>query len=123
MEFLYDFSKILLATCRDVLPIIVLICVFQLLVLRQSIPHLGRLVVGGVYVVVGLALFLAGLEKALFPLGKIMAKQLSDPFFIYGSHEINYSGRLEGLWLGVSFWGHDWLCNHHCRAISYCRGT
>jgi len=88
MEFLYDFSKILLATCRDVLPIIILICVFQLLVLRQSIPHLGRLVVGGIYVVVGLALFLAGLEKALFPLGKIMAKQLSDPFFIYGTHEI-----------------------------------
>jgi hypothetical protein len=44
--------------------------------------------VGGVYVVIGLALFLAGLEKALFPLGNIMATQLSDPTFIYGSGEI-----------------------------------
>lgn len=85
MEFLLDFGKILVATGRDVLPIILLIAVFQLLVLRQPIPHLKRVLVGGVYVVIGLALFLAGLEKALFPLGKIMAAQLSDPVFIYGT--------------------------------------
>ncbi|MCD4677292.1 MAG: DUF1538 domain-containing protein [Desulfobacula sp.] len=88
MEFIYDFGKILLATCRDVLPIIILITVFQLLVLRQPIPHLRRLIVGGVYVVIGLALFLAGLEKALFPLGNITASQLSDPAFIYGPGEV-----------------------------------
>ncbi len=85
MEFIYDFGEILLATCRDVLPILLLITGFQLLVLKQPIPHLRRLVVGGIYVVIGLALFLAGLEKALFPLGKIMAAQLSDPAFIYGA--------------------------------------
>jgi len=88
MEFIYDFSKILFATCKDVLPIIILITGFQLLVLRQPIPHLRRLIVGGVYVVIGLALFLAGLEKALFPLGNIMATQLSDPAFIYGAGEV-----------------------------------
>ena len=88
MDFIYDFGRILLGTCKDVLPIILLITFFQLLVLRQSIPHLRRLIVGGVYVVIGLALFLAGLEKALFPLGKIMANQLSDPAFIYGAGEI-----------------------------------
>ncbi len=88
MEFIQDFSKILLATCRDVLPIIILITVFQLLILRQAIPHLRRLIIGGIYVVIGLALFLAGLEKALFPLGKIMATQLSDPAFIYGAGEV-----------------------------------
>ncbi len=88
MDFIYDFSRILLATCKDVLPIIILIVSFQLLVLRQPIPNLRRLIVGGVYVVIGLALFLAGLEKALFPLGNIMATQLSDPAFIYGAEEI-----------------------------------
>ena len=82
-----DFAKILLTTSRDVLPVIVLITFFQLIVLRQPIPHLRRLVVGCVFVVLGLALFLAGLEKALFPLGKIMAAQLSDPAFIYGSED------------------------------------
>ena len=88
MEFAKFFSGILFATCRDVLPIIILITVFQLLVLRQKIPNLGRLILGGVYVVLGLALFLAGLEKALFPLGEIMASQLSDPAFIYGTEEV-----------------------------------
>ncbi|MHB8789839.1 MAG: DUF1538 domain-containing protein [Desulfobulbaceae bacterium] len=88
MEFLADLGATLLSTCRDVLPILILITGFQLLVLRQQIPHLRRLLVGGVYVVVGLALFLAGLEKALFPLGKIMAAQLSDPSFIYAAEQI-----------------------------------
>ncbi len=88
MEFLNDFLKIFLATCRDVLPIALLIAGFQAFVLREPVPHLKRVLVGGVYVVVGLALFLAGLEKALFPLGNIMAAQLSDPAFIYGAGEI-----------------------------------
>lgn len=83
MVFLVDFVSIFLTTCRDVIPIVILIVGFQVLVLREPIPHLRRLVVGGVFVVIGLALFLAGLEKALFPLGQIMATQLSDPDFIY----------------------------------------
>lgn len=88
LDFIGDFSGILISTCRDVLPIVILIVVFQLLVLRQKIPHLRRLILGGVYVVIGLALFLAGLEKALFPLGKIMATQLSDHEFLYGTSDI-----------------------------------
>jgi len=88
VEFIYDISGTLLSTCRDVLPIIILITVFQLLVLRQPFPQLHRLIIGVVYVIIGLALFLAGLEKALFPLGKIMASQLSDPVFVYGTTEI-----------------------------------
>jgi hypothetical protein len=40
------------------------------------------MIIGGIYVVLGLSLFLTGLEKALFPVGKIMASQLSDPSFI-----------------------------------------
>jgi len=85
MTFYGNFTSILLSTLRDVTPILILIVCFQLLVLRQPIPHLRRLIVGGVYVVIGLALFLVGLEKALFPLGKTMAAQLSDPAFIAGS--------------------------------------
>ena len=85
MNFLADFAGVLLLTLRDVTPIVVLIVGFQLLILRQPIPHLKRLIIGGIYVVLGLALFLIGLEKALFPLGKMMADQLSDPVFLYGS--------------------------------------
>lgn len=84
MALVTEFIEILMETLRDVTPILVLIVGFQLFVLRQTIPHLGRLIVGGVYVVLGLTLFLLGLEKALFPLGKVMAAQLSAPEFLYG---------------------------------------
>lgn len=82
IDYLMDFVLILFSTLRDVLPILVVIIFFQLVVLKQPIPHLKKVILGGVYVVVGLALFLMGLEKALFPVGKIMATQLSDPAFI-----------------------------------------
>jgi hypothetical protein len=81
-DFIKDFILILGATLRDVLPILILIVFFQLVILKQPIPHLRKVALGGVYVVIGLALFLMGLEKALFPIGKIMATQLSDPQFI-----------------------------------------
>ncbi len=77
-----DFVLVLFSTLRDVLPILVVIIFFQIVVLKQPIPHLKKVILGGVYVVIGLALFLMGLEKALFPVGKIMATQLSDPEFI-----------------------------------------
>ncbi|MDJ0950809.1 MAG: DUF1538 domain-containing protein [Alphaproteobacteria bacterium] len=70
------------ATVFDVLPIVGILLFFQLVVLRQRIPNVRRLVVGSIYVLLGLTLFLVGLEKALFPLGKIMAEQLTDPAFI-----------------------------------------
>jgi len=82
MNFIYDATTVLMATIRDILPIVALITGFQLLVLRQPIPHLRRLIIGGIYVVIGLAMFLIGLEKALFPVGKMMASQLSDPTFL-----------------------------------------
>jgi len=82
INYFTDFVLVLFYTLRDVLPILILIIFFQLVVLKQPIPHLKRVILGGVYVVLGLALFLMGLEKALFPVGEIMAVQLSDPVFI-----------------------------------------
>ena len=82
MDFVTDFVLVLYSTLRDVLPILVVIIFFQMVVLKQPIPHLKKVILGGVYVVIGLTLFLMGLEKALFPIGKIMATQLSDPEFI-----------------------------------------
>lgn len=75
----------LIATGRDVLAVIVLLLGFQLFVLRQPIPHLRRLLVGVGFVVAGLAMFLVGLEMALFPLGRVMATQLSSPEFVFGA--------------------------------------
>ncbi|MBI1424649.1 MAG: DUF1538 domain-containing protein [Gammaproteobacteria bacterium] len=75
----------LLETLRDVLPIVLVIFGFQYFILRQRIHNFRKVLLGLVYVVIGLACFLVGLDKALFPLGDVMAKQLTDPNFIYGS--------------------------------------
>ena len=93
IDYLIDFALVLFYTMRDVLPIILLIVFFQVVVLKQPIPHLKKMILGGIYVVLGLALFLLGLEKALFPVGKIMATQLSDPAFIGTSESelVNWS--------------------------------
>lgn len=82
IDMLSEFAHTLLLTSRDVLPIVLLFGFFQLVVLRTSLPNPKRLAFGLVYVVVGLTLFLVGLENALFPLGKIMAAQLTDPEFL-----------------------------------------
>ncbi|MGM0671732.1 DUF1538 domain-containing protein [Thioalkalivibrio sp.] len=79
-----ELSSTLLSTLRDVLPIAAILFVFQFLVLRRRVQHAGRVLLGFVYVVLGLGFFLAGLEKALFPLGRLMAEQLTDPAFLTG---------------------------------------
>lgn len=72
----------LLGTVFDVAPIFGILALFQIVVLRRPIPNIRRVLVGAGYAVVGMALFLVGLEEALFPLGKTMAQQLTDPAFI-----------------------------------------
>jgi hypothetical protein len=76
-----------LGTLGDVLPIIAVLVVFQVLVLRRPIKNLKRTILGLVFVVLGLALFLEGLDRALFPLGRLMAEQLTAPAFLYGAAE------------------------------------
>ena len=75
-------GDVLLATLFDVAPIAAIFVGFQLGVLRQRIPHIRRVLVGCVYVVIGLAFFLFGLERALFPIGNAMAMQLADASLI-----------------------------------------
>jgi hypothetical protein len=82
----------LVSTIRDVLPIVVIIFCMQFLVIRRPIPNARRILFGFIAVIVGLALFLIGLERALFPLGKIMAIQLTDPGFIRSS--LNTAGQV-----------------------------
>lgn len=100
-------STILLSamgTLRDVLPIAIILVVFQVLVLRKRVPNLKRVAAGFACVVAGLTLFLVGLEEALFPLGKIMAAQLTDPTFIYGAEAAAKPGGIEIVW-----WRYYWV--------------
>jgi len=83
MELLEHIGLTELGTLRDIAPLAILVLFFQVVVLRKRpATSLRRLSVGGIYVVLGLALFLVGLEQALFPLGKTMAAQLTDPAFL-----------------------------------------
>ena len=79
MDGLISFGYSLLAMLRDVVPIAAILFGFQILVLRQRITNPARVGVGMVFVLIGLTLFLQGLEMALFPLGRLMASQLTEP--------------------------------------------
>ena len=81
-DLVHDLSRTILSTLFDVAPIAAILVGFQVGVLRKRIPNLRRVLVGCVYVVLGLAFFLFGLEHALFPIGEQMARQLTDPDFM-----------------------------------------
>jgi len=82
LSFFTDLLDIILTTLKDVLPIAGIIFGFQLFVIRKRVPNFKRVIIGFGYVLLGLALFLLGLEKALFPIGRLMAEQLTNPEFI-----------------------------------------
>jgi hypothetical protein len=65
--------RLLLDSARDLLPIVAVIAFFQVLVFRQPLPDVAGVLLGLLFVVVGLALFVKGLELGLFPLGESMA--------------------------------------------------
>jgi hypothetical protein len=69
-------KKLLIAmfgSLRDLLPIVVVILFFQFLVLQQPLPNVGQLLLGVLFVVLGLTFFIHGLEQGLFPIGESMA--------------------------------------------------
>lgn len=63
----------LLDSARDLLPIVLVIAFFQFVVLQQPIPHLSDILLGTLFVVLGLTLFVRGLNLGLFPIGQSMA--------------------------------------------------
>ena len=63
----------LLGNISDLAPLVFVIAFFELAVLRQPIPNLVELLVGFLFVLLGLTLFIEGLELGLFPLGESMA--------------------------------------------------
>ena len=67
------FLRPFIDSIRDLLPIILVIGFFQLVVLQQPIPNMGKLLFGTFMVVLGLTLFVRGLEMGLFPIGESMA--------------------------------------------------
>jgi hypothetical protein len=82
LNVLITSAGILLDSALDVLPIAVFLFLFQRLAIRKPMPGAKKVIVGFVFVIVGLGCFLVGLEQALFPLGRLMAQKLTDPEFL-----------------------------------------
>jgi hypothetical protein len=74
---LHRFLGILGGAVRDLAPIVLVIAFFQIVVLRQPFPDLGGVIGGLICVVLGLALFVQGLEMGLFPIGEAMAQAMA----------------------------------------------
>ncbi len=96
-EWISAIARAVADTVRDVLPIAAVLLAFQLLVLRRRIPNLKRLLIGFAYVIAGLACFLIGLEESLFPLGREMARQLTD------------SGFVQDAGAAIAWWDYYWV--------------
>ncbi len=77
LNFALVMAKRHLAAVRDLFPIFAVILLFQLVVIRQPFPDVASVAVGLVCVIVGLALFVQGLESGLFPLGEALAQGMA----------------------------------------------
>ena len=87
MDLVVDALFFVTDSALDVLPIVLFLFAFQWFVIGKRMPNGGKIIVGFVFVVVGLGLFLEGLEHSLFPLGRMMAEQLTHPEFLLDTVE------------------------------------
>ena len=75
--YLLIILKKLWAAFKDLIPIILVVVFFQSVVIQQPLPDIGEIIFGILIVIVGLMLFIEGLEMSLFPLGDAMAYGLA----------------------------------------------
>ncbi len=75
-HILYILKK-LWAALTDLMPIIVVVIFFQVVVIREPLPQQGEVLFGIVLVLLGLMLFIEGLEIGLFPIGETLAYALA----------------------------------------------
>jgi len=83
MDLMREFMRTIVATATDVLPVAVFMLLFYRVVLRQKLANRRNIFVGLAFVTVGLALLLLGVDKALFPAGRMMVEQLSADSIIH----------------------------------------
>ncbi len=74
---LFKILQKLKSSALDLVPILLVIGFFQGIILKQPLPNLGEIVVGTCFVLLGLLLFVEGLEIGLFPVGENLSHQLT----------------------------------------------
>lgn len=70
-------SRDALFSLRDLMPIVLVIGLFQVFVIKQPVTGFVSLLFGAFLVVIGLAFFIFGLRLALFPIGEGIAHSLA----------------------------------------------
>jgi hypothetical protein len=73
LKLINPFAKRLFSSFLDLAPILTVVLIFQVLVIHQPVPDVASLILGTFFVILGLTLFIQGLEQSLFPLGESMA--------------------------------------------------
>ena len=95
MDWITDSVRIVVGTAIDVVPVALFLFFFHGVVLKQRLVNPERIIAGFCLVVLGLGLFLIGLERGLFPLGRLMAEQLTTMSLEQGTglsaHWLDYS--------------------------------
>lgn len=71
--FNHPFLKRLFSSFLDLAPILAVVLFFQIVIIRQAIPDVAQLISGTLLIILGLSLFIQGLEQSLFPIGETMA--------------------------------------------------
>ncbi len=82
MDLLYDLPQLLFSTLLDLFPIVLILLFFQYVIIRKPLSNLKQVSLGMFYVLIGITFFLLGLELALFPIGRSMADQMTNPAFL-----------------------------------------
>ncbi len=77
VDTLRSLSKKFFSALADVLPILLVISIFQIFIIDKPFPNLKETLAGFALVVLGLFIFIQGLETALFPIGEKMANQFA----------------------------------------------
>jgi len=77
MDLIRELGSTLGWTAKDVLPVALFMLFVYCVVLRQKLARARNVIAGLSFVTVGLALLLLGVDKALFPAGRMMVEQLS----------------------------------------------
>lgn len=77
MKALIKLVQAMMASFKDLIPIILVVCFFEIFVLQQAPDNLASIMIGLVFIVLGLTFFVFGLEMGLFPIGESLAQALA----------------------------------------------
>ena len=75
--FVADIPKVALESFIALLPVVVILVIFQKLILRMQSKNYRKMIVGFIYTYIGLVIFLAGVHAGFMNLGGIIGRRLA----------------------------------------------